>query len=80
MTGDAAALYARGVPRPSSPDRSPTLGLLLGLLITHTAVVTLASDWRNGVTGDEPVLLGTMRDTDTPLSSMRWRTTKPDAS
>ena len=32
-------------------------------LITHTAVVTLASDWRNGVTGEEPVLLGTMRDT-----------------
>jgi hypothetical protein len=32
-------------------------------LITHTAVVTLASDWSNGVTGEEPVLLGTMRDT-----------------
>jgi hypothetical protein len=32
-------------------------------LITHTAVVTLASDWRNGVLGEEPVLLGTMRDT-----------------
>ena len=32
-------------------------------LITHTAVVTLASDWRSGVLGDEPVLLGTMRDT-----------------
>ncbi len=32
-------------------------------LITHTAVVTLASDWRNGVMGEEPVLLGTMRDT-----------------
>ncbi len=31
-------------------------------LITHVAVVTLASDWRNGVTGAEPVLLGTMRD------------------
>jgi HupE / UreJ protein len=31
-------------------------------LITHAAVVTLASDWCNGVTGDEPVLLGTMRD------------------
>src|SRR3954465_4254766 len=32
-------------------------------LITHTAVVTLAGDWRNGVTGEEPVLLATMRDT-----------------
>ena len=32
-------------------------------LITHAAVVTLASDWRNGVTGDEPVMMGTMRDT-----------------
>jgi hypothetical protein len=36
-------------------------------LITHTAVVTLASDWRNGVMGDEPVLLGTMRDTDAAM-------------
>jgi hypothetical protein len=32
-------------------------------LITHTAVVSVASDWRNGVTGEEPVLLATMRDT-----------------
>jgi hypothetical protein len=32
-------------------------------LITHLAVVTLASDWGMGVTGEEPVLLGTMRDT-----------------
>lgn len=32
-------------------------------LITHTAIVSVASDWRNGVTGDEPVLLGSMRDT-----------------
>src|SRR3954462_6419555 len=32
-------------------------------LITHTAVITLADDWRNGVLGEEPVLLGTMRDT-----------------
>jgi hypothetical protein len=37
-------------------------------LITHTAVVTLASDWRNGVLGEEPVLLGTMRDTDADLA------------
>ena len=32
-------------------------------LVTHTAVITLASDWRNGVFGDDPVVLGTMRDT-----------------
>jgi hypothetical protein len=37
-------------------------------LITHTAVVTLASDWRNSVTGEEPVLLGTMRDTSPELA------------
>jgi hypothetical protein len=36
-------------------------------LITHTAIVTLASDWRNGITGEEPVLLGTMRDTQSVL-------------
>src|SRR3954452_314023 len=37
-------------------------------LITHTAVVTLTSDWRRGVLGEEPVLLGTMRDTHTELA------------
>jgi hypothetical protein len=37
-------------------------------LITHTAVVTLASDWRSGVLGEEPVLLGTMRDTNDELA------------
>jgi hypothetical protein len=37
-------------------------------LITHTAVVTLASDWRNGVLGEEPVLLGTMRDTNAAIA------------
>lgn len=36
-------------------------------LITHTAMVTLAGDWPNGVTGAEPVLLGTMRDTNPEL-------------
>ncbi|WZO98296.1 HupE/UreJ family protein [Isosphaeraceae bacterium EP7] len=36
-------------------------------LITHTAVVSVASDWRNGVTGEAPVLLGSMRDTSTEL-------------
>jgi hypothetical protein len=37
-------------------------------LITHTAVVTLANDWRNGVIDEEPVLLGTMRDTDASIA------------
>ncbi len=37
-------------------------------LITHTAVVTLASDWRNGVLGEQPVLLGTMRDTNAKIA------------
>ena len=36
-------------------------------LVTHTAVVTLASDWHTGVLGDEPVILGTMRDTSAEL-------------
>jgi HupE / UreJ protein len=37
-------------------------------LITHTAVVTLASDWRNGVLGEAPVVLGTMRDTNAAMA------------
>ena len=36
-------LYARGVSRPSAPERSPTLGLLLGLLITLSAVVAYSA-------------------------------------
>jgi hypothetical protein len=32
-------------------------------LITHTAIVSIASDWRNGVVGGSPVIVGTMRDT-----------------
>jgi len=36
-------------------------------LITHAAVVTLASDWSNGVTGEEPLLLGTMQDTNAAI-------------
>jgi signal transduction histidine kinase len=37
------ALYARGVARPPSPERSPTLGLLLGLTITLAAVVAYSA-------------------------------------
>ena len=36
-------MYARGVPRPPSPERSPTLGLLLGLLITLAAVIAYSA-------------------------------------
>jgi signal transduction histidine kinase len=36
-------LYARGVPRPPSPERSPTLGLLLGLFVTLAAVVAYSA-------------------------------------
>ena len=36
-------MYARGVSRPSSPDRSPTLGLLLGLIITLSAVLVYSA-------------------------------------
>jgi len=43
VTAAIPALYARGVSRPSSPDRSPTLGLLLGLLITLTVVVAYSA-------------------------------------
>jgi signal transduction histidine kinase len=36
-------LYSRGVARPPSPERSPTLGLLLGLFITLAAVVAYSA-------------------------------------
>jgi signal transduction histidine kinase len=44
-------LYARGVSRPSAPERSPTLGLLLGLLITLSAVVAYSAYITSQVTG-----------------------------
>jgi len=43
VTRGLPALYARCVSRPSSPDRSPTLGLLLGLFITLSAVVAYSA-------------------------------------
>lgn len=51
VTGATRPLYARGVSRPSPPERSPTLGLLLGLLITLSAVLAYSAyiTWR--VTG-----------------------------
>jgi signal transduction histidine kinase len=44
-------LYARVVPRASSSDRSPTLGLLLGLIITLSAVVAYSAYITWQVTG-----------------------------
>ncbi len=57
-------------PPPGAPADRLTFGydVIFHHLITHTAVVTLASDWRNGVTGEEPVLLGTMRDTNATMA------------
>jgi len=57
-------------PPPGAPADRLTFGydVIFHHLITHTAVVTLASDWRNGVIGDEPVLLGTMRDTNAAMA------------
>jgi signal transduction histidine kinase len=43
VTGVAGPVYPRGVSRPSSPDRSPTLGLLLGLIITLSAVLAYSA-------------------------------------
>ncbi|HEY1677817.1 MAG TPA: ATP-binding protein [Candidatus Sulfotelmatobacter sp.] len=43
MTWSARSLYARGVSRPSAPERSPTLGLLLGLIVTLSAVVAYSA-------------------------------------
>ena len=43
VTRRAPPLYARGVPRPPSPERSPTLGLLLGLVVTLAAVVAYSA-------------------------------------
>jgi signal transduction histidine kinase len=44
-------LYPRHVSRPSPPERSPTLGLLLGLLITLSAVVAYSAYITWQVTG-----------------------------
>ena len=51
MTRPPRPLYARGVSRPSPPERSPTLGLLLGLLITLSAVVAYSAYITWQVTG-----------------------------
>ncbi len=51
VTRTVLTLYARGVSRPSPPDRSPTLGLLLGLLITLSVVVAYSVYITRQVTG-----------------------------
>ena len=56
-------------PPPGAPADRLTFGYdaIFHHLLTHTAVVTLANDWRNGVTTEKPVLLGTMRDTNAAI-------------
>jgi len=51
VTRHAQPLYARGVPRPSQQERSPTFGLLLGLLITFSAVLAYSAYITWQVTG-----------------------------
>ena len=51
MTELLPTLYARGVSRLSAPERSPTLALLLGLLITLSAVVAYSAYITWQVTG-----------------------------
>jgi signal transduction histidine kinase len=43
VTCPGQPLYPRGVPRLPSPERSPTLGLLLGLIVTLAAVVAYSA-------------------------------------
>jgi signal transduction histidine kinase len=51
VTAASRPLYARNVSRQSSPDRSPTFGLLLGLLITLSAVLAYSAYITWQVTG-----------------------------
>lgn len=51
MTRSVLPLYARGVPHPSAPDRSPTLGLLLALAVTLSVVVAYSAYITWQVTG-----------------------------
>src|SRR5260370_27744922 len=43
VTAWAGPVYARGVSRPESQDRRPTFGLLLGLIVTLSAVVAYSA-------------------------------------
>jgi len=62
-------------PPPGAPADRLTFhyDVIFHRLITHTAIVSVASDWRNGVVGGPPVLLGTMRDTEPSLLIDRSR-------
>src|SRR5208282_3054434 len=51
VTSNGPTLYARDVSRPSPPERSPTLGLLLGLLISLSVVVAYSVYITRQVTG-----------------------------
>src|SRR3954470_21203834 len=51
VTRAIGPLYARGVPRPSPSDRSPTIGLVLGLVITFSAVLAYSAYITWQVTG-----------------------------
>lgn len=52
-------------PPPGAPADKLTLNydVIFHQLITHTAIVSIASDWHSGQLSGKPVLLGTMRDT-----------------
>ena len=51
VTFRSLALYARGVPRPSQQERSPTFGLLLALFITLAVVLAYSAYMTWQVTG-----------------------------
>ena len=55
-------VQVRMIPPPGAPTDRLTLNydVIFHKLITHTAIVTIASDWRNGKLGGEPTVLGTM--------------------
>lgn len=52
-------------PPPAAPADKLTFNydVIFHQLITHTAIVSIASDWHNGQLDGQPTLLGTMRDT-----------------
>ena len=56
-------------PPPGAPVDKFTFNydVIFHQLITHTALVSIASDWHNGQLSGKPVLVGTMRDTNPSL-------------
>jgi hypothetical protein len=57
-------------PPPGAPADRLTLNydVIFQRLITHQAIVSIASDWRSGLVGGSPIILGVMRDTRTSLA------------